>query len=189
LYITLASTPTVTTASVRGSTSTTATGGGNVTSNGGVDLYERGVCWSTSANPTVSDSKTSDGTSTGSYTSILTGLGNGVTYHVRAFATNCAGTEYGSDFTYTHSATGIEVIQIEEISVFPNPVSGELNIEYKNDSFKTLNILNSSGKLIGKEKTVEPLQQIDFSGFDPGLYILEFKTSSGEIKRVKVLKK
>lgn len=45
---------------------TTATSGGNVTSNGGHTVSARGVCWSTSPNPTIADSKTTDGPGTGS---------------------------------------------------------------------------------------------------------------------------
>lgn len=81
--------------------STTATGGGNVTDDGGVSVIARGVCWSTSANPTTADSKTTDGTGTGSYVSSITGLTKGETYHVRAYATNSEGTAYGADIQFT----------------------------------------------------------------------------------------
>ena len=58
---------------------------------------QHGVVWSTSANPTIADSKTTDGdvTATGAFTSSITGLTPGMLYHVRAYATNTAGTSYG----------------------------------------------------------------------------------------------
>ena len=90
-------TPTITTTAVSNIASTGATGGGNVISDGGADVTTRGICWSSSANPTTSDSHTSDGTGTGSFTSSITGLSSGTTYHVRAYATNSKGTGYGSD--------------------------------------------------------------------------------------------
>lgn len=96
-----ASVPTVTTASITSITETTASGGGNVTAGGGSPVSARGVCWSTSANPTISNSKTTDGTGTGSFTSSLTSLSAGTLYHVRAYATNGSGTSYGSDVTFT----------------------------------------------------------------------------------------
>ena len=80
---------------------TTATGGGNVTSSGGATVTARGVCWSTSSNPTINNSHTTDGTGTGIFTSSITGLTPGTLYHVRAYATNSAGTAYGADVTFT----------------------------------------------------------------------------------------
>jgi formylglycine-generating enzyme required for sulfatase activity len=105
-FTTVASTtkPTVTTTAVSGITATTATSGGNVTSDGGASVTARGVCWSTLANPTTSNSKTTNGTGTGSFISNLTGLSPSTTYHVRAYATNSVGTSYGSDITFTTSS-------------------------------------------------------------------------------------
>ncbi len=97
-------TPTVTTTIPSSITTTTATSGGNVTSNGGAAVTACGVCWSTSANPTTGNSHTSDGTGTGTFTSYLTGLAPSTLYHVRAYATNGAGTGYGSDLSFTTAA-------------------------------------------------------------------------------------
>jgi hypothetical protein len=80
---------------------TTATCGGNVTSSGGASVTVRGVCWSTSANPTTSNSKTTDGSGTGSFSSSLTGLTANTLYYVRAYATSSAGTAYGNEITFT----------------------------------------------------------------------------------------
>ena len=104
-FTTLATVPTVTTTAVSGITSTTATSGGNVTSSGGLSVTARGVCWATAPNPTTSNPHTSDGTGTGSFTSSLTALAPGTTYYVRAYATNSAGTGYGSDLNFTTLAT------------------------------------------------------------------------------------
>jgi uncharacterized protein (TIGR02145 family) len=87
--------PTVTTASVTNLTQSTAECGGNVTSDGGATVTSRGVCWSTNANPTVADSKTTDGSGTGGFTSSITGLAAATPYFVRAYAINSAGTGYG----------------------------------------------------------------------------------------------
>ena len=92
--------PTVTTSAITPSY-TTASGGGNVTSDGGYAVTARGVCWSTSSNPTISDSHTTDGTGTGSFTSTYSSLSEGTTYHGRAYATNSQGTAYGSDVQFT----------------------------------------------------------------------------------------
>lgn len=100
-------------------TGTTASSGGNVTSDGGASVTARGVCWSTSSNPTTSDSKTSDGTGTGTYTSSLTGLSGGTQYYVRAYATNSAGTAYGTEINFTTSAN----LPVPVLDYLPNYTS------------------------------------------------------------------
>ncbi len=90
----------ITTTSVTNITSTTATSGGNITCGGSSAITARGVCWSTSVNPTTANSKTTNGTGAGSFNSSLTGLSPATTYHVRAYATNTEGTFYGSDLVF-----------------------------------------------------------------------------------------
>ena len=93
--------PVLTTTAISALTSTTATSGGNITSAGGGTVTAIGVCWSTTTGPTTSSSKTSDGSGTGSFTSAITGLTAGTTYHLRAYATNSAGTAYGNEVTFS----------------------------------------------------------------------------------------
>lgn len=87
----------VTTNNITDIKSTTAQCGGDVslTSVDGLKVTARGVCWSTSQNPTISNSHTTDGNGTGSFTSSITGLTANTTYYVRAYATNEKGTSYG----------------------------------------------------------------------------------------------
>ena len=99
--------PTLTTTAVSDIDKNTATGGGNVTADGGATVTTRGICWSTSQNPTVSGSHTTDGTGTGSFTSAMTGLTANTTYYVRAYATNSAGTAYGEEVSFTTLPDGI----------------------------------------------------------------------------------
>lgn len=94
--------PTVTTTSISGVTEFIATSGGNVISDGGAPITVRGVCWSTSENPTFDkNSRTSDGIGIGVFISTINGLTPNTTYHFRAYATNSFGTGYGSSMTYT----------------------------------------------------------------------------------------
>jgi plastocyanin len=80
---------------------TSAISGGNITSDGGAAVTERGVCWGTSSNPTVADSRTSDGSGTGQFVSTMNALNSSTLYYVRAYATNSAGTAYGNELTFT----------------------------------------------------------------------------------------
>jgi hypothetical protein len=92
--------PTITTTDASSITTTSAISGGTVSSDGGAAITIRGVCWSTTTSPTTSDSKTANGTGTGSFTSSITGLTSGRLYYVRAYATNSAGTTYGSQISF-----------------------------------------------------------------------------------------
>ena len=82
---------------------TTASSGGYISDNGGAPITASGICWSsTSSAPTLSDNKTTDGPlSVGTFSSSLTGLTAGVTYKVRAYATNSKGTGYGPVMEFT----------------------------------------------------------------------------------------
>jgi len=97
--------PTLTTSGVTSITTITATGGGNITSDGGAAVTDRGVCWSTSPNPTITNSKSSNGPGAGLFSVTLSGLSASTQYYVRAYATNSAGTGYGSEVLFTTYAT------------------------------------------------------------------------------------
>lgn len=101
---TLISTPVVTTAYATNITQTTAVCGGEVTYDGGATVTARGVCWNSTGYPTLSNSKVSSGSGTGSFSATMTGLTASTLYHVRAYATNSKGTQYGNDVTFTTDA-------------------------------------------------------------------------------------
>ncbi|MCX6580187.1 MAG: Ig-like domain-containing protein [Candidatus Aminicenantes bacterium] len=94
--------PTVTTNTVSSITSNSAVCGGNVTSDGGTPVTARGVCWSITPDPTIiNNSKTTNGSGTGTFTGNITGLNPSTKYYVRAYATNSIGTAYGSNVDFT----------------------------------------------------------------------------------------
>jgi hypothetical protein len=124
--------PNITTQVVSGITESTASSGGNITSDGGATVTARGVCWSTSQNPTTNDSHTSDGYGTGSFTSNITGLTPNTTYYVRAYATNNVGTVYGEQKTWTSLC-----------DVFDLSISGNTSIDYGQSTTITVSGANS----------------------------------------------
>lgn len=77
--------------------------GGTVTGDGGFSVTARGVCWSVSPEPTISNLHSTDGNGLGTFVSALTGLQPSTTYYVRAYATNANGTVYGEQRTVTTS--------------------------------------------------------------------------------------
>lgn len=93
--------PTLITATISTITSNSAVSGGTITANGGATITARGLVWSTSTNPTIVNSKTTDGIGTGSFESVMTGLNPATTYYVKAYATNSAGTSYGTELSFT----------------------------------------------------------------------------------------
>lgn len=92
----------VTTAGVTSITAVSATSGGNVQSDGG-SRVTRGIVWDTSPYPTVEENTgmTNNGTGTGNFVSVMIRLFPLTTYYVRAYASNDAGTAYGSEHQFT----------------------------------------------------------------------------------------
>lgn len=93
--------PTITTTTATAITPTTATLSAEVLTDGGAAVTERGFCYSLSPNPTTADSKTSDGSGIGVFSSSVSGLTPGTTYYVRAYASNSVGTSYGEEMSFT----------------------------------------------------------------------------------------
>ena len=100
--------PIVTTGDVSDVGTNLATCASNVIADGGAAVTARGVCWSTSENPSTSDIKTTDGEGIGDFTSNLTGLSPYTIYYVRAYATNSVGTVYGEQKMFRTSNNDVE---------------------------------------------------------------------------------
>ena len=94
--------PVVTTEAVSGIRSVDAMGNGHVIRLGFPNLTAHGVCWNTAGSPTVLDNVTNIGTATtsGAFTASIDGLTINTIYHVRAYATNAAGTVYGNEVVF-----------------------------------------------------------------------------------------
>ena len=95
---TLSALPVISTSAATNIEVTSLLTGGKITSDGGAEVTARGVCWSTSHNPTIElSTKTLNGSGAGDFSSEITGLQSGTTYYLRAFATNNVGTSYGNE--------------------------------------------------------------------------------------------
>jgi len=68
----------------------------------GSGIFERGVCWSTSPSPTISQNKSIAGTGGFGFTQSFGGLTGGTLYYVRAYARNSSGTVYSNERSFTH---------------------------------------------------------------------------------------
>ena len=121
--------PIISTSNVTDISYTTATCGGNVTDDGGKNITERGICYdggknitergicyATTKNPTIANNKVASGSGTGSYTCNLTGLTDGTTYYVRAYAINSKGTSYGEQVEFKTIEYGVPTVSTSNVT-------------------------------------------------------------------------
>ena len=89
--------PVIITSEVTDITLISAVCGGTVMSDSGLLVTARGVCWSTTINPSLQNclGYTTDGSGSGNFSSYLTDLEENIAYYVAAYATNEKGTCYG----------------------------------------------------------------------------------------------
>ena len=169
---------TITTKTVSDITDNSATLGGNITFAGFPEYTERGVCYSTSRNPTTNDIKlTVAGNGAGEYTINATDLIPNTTYYVRAYAINDAGVAYGNEvsfktfdapFTYYGDvilSTEAEVIALKNAE--HRYVRG--NVTVRGSALQTLTLLENQLKEISGNLILEAS---NLSTLD-GLYGLE----------------
>jgi len=125
---------TVTQTFVTSITLTSALAGAYIENGGGEAITERGFCWSTSQNPTITDNKTSDGSlETGNYSSLITGLTANTTYYVRAYVTNSIGTAYGDQLSFKTA------LEFSEIIFNPDLIYGSIS-DIEGNIYKTIQI-------------------------------------------------
>ena len=87
-----------------------------MTAEGDAPVTERGVCWSTSGTPTVNDNHIAVGSGLGSFTTTITGLEIGTTYHVRAYAISSVGTVYGDLVLFTTPVPSLPTVTTTSVS-------------------------------------------------------------------------
>ena len=85
------------------------------------------------------------------------------------------------------SATGVPVNAFRDLSVYPNPVTDNLQVKglMLNNTITLTNILGSRIMII---KNVNTAIEIPMGSLANGIYILSIKDEFGSVKRVKVLK-
>jgi uncharacterized protein (TIGR02145 family) len=103
--------PTVTTNVVTDITTSSAVCGGKIVSDGYSEITECGICYSTSADPTIDDKKVvCEQNDNGEFSAELTGLSENTTYYVRAYAINAKGTAYGEERSFTTVAITLPTV-------------------------------------------------------------------------------
>jgi len=183
----------ISTTAISAITATSATSGGYISTSGSAPATARGVCWSTTVNPTVANNKTIDGSGLGTFVSSITGLSGFTTYHLRSYATTSVATVYGSDITFTTQndvATNINNAslenQVQNVNVFPNPVKESFQISGLDETCKAT-LFDLNGKVL-IERQLSSNENISVKSLTNGLYLLRIETSEGVVER-KIVKK
>jgi hypothetical protein len=101
---------TVTTTDAANMTAISAVLGGNVTGDGNATVTERGICYSTTENPTTANSKLIMGNGIGTFSNTVTGLSVGTTYYAKAYAINSQGTAYGAQISFTTAQLSLATV-------------------------------------------------------------------------------
>lgn len=107
--------PTVSTDNVTNVAANSAVCGGSISSDGGYSVSDKGLVWSTSQQPTMSDNHLSKGNGNAPFTGTMTNLSFSTTYYVRAYATNANGTVYGEQRTFT-TTNGLPTVTTNAVS-------------------------------------------------------------------------
>jgi len=95
------SAPVVLTLDIHSYEQNTVMADGEVIIDGGSEVTQRGMCWSLHTNPTIESQISIEGSGTGKFTSLVTGMIPGTKYYVRAYASNEVGTSYGDEVSFT----------------------------------------------------------------------------------------
>ena len=125
--------PTVITSSVNNISYTSAAIYGTITDDGGATVTERGVVYSTTSNPTTSNSKVVSGSGKGAFSCNLNDLQESTTYYVRAYAVNQKGTAYGEQQSFMTKKAGIFSVSSSKKVIFS---SGNLQYHPANNKWR-----------------------------------------------------
>jgi len=108
--------PVITSLSITSKTHSTLVMSATVSNDNGLPVTERGFCWSTSSNPTISNSKIVVGSGVGTFSDTIKGLSPNSRYYVRAYATNAVGTSYTDGGYYNYYTTSDGLPDITSLS-------------------------------------------------------------------------
>ena len=116
---------------------TCATIVGNVMNDGNGNIIERGVAYSTSINPTISNDTIKAGDGMGEFKCDLINLQEKTTYYVRTYAINEAGVAYSEEKSFTtHEVTipDVKTSSIDNVTY----TSASVNVDIIHDGYATI---------------------------------------------------
>jgi hypothetical protein len=63
--------------------------------------------------------------------------------------------------------------------IYPNPASGNVNIEVSTDNYNSIQLMNGNGQLLLQKQVTENLELIDVSEYQPGIYFIRLSGNAG----------
>ena len=95
----------------------------------------------------------------------------------------------GKELWSFNATLSVDVVQNKnKISVYPNPVSNILTIEYPFSDNLQLKVINQLGQLVLKQNQDASLKSLDVSKLSKGLYFLNIDSESGNSHTIKFIK-
>ena len=180
-------TATLTTENVSNITLNSVVSGGNIFDEGNSSITVRGVCWSTTTNPTIVNTKTSEGSGIGIFTSNVTGLNPNTIYYLRAYATNSEGTSYGNQITFSTSISSVSEQVNNKNDYFdfitPNPASDFIYLPETNNLIKEATIYSIFGEKVMQLNNSQS-NIVDISGLSKGVYFLRINNKSYKFVKI-----
>ena len=100
--------PIITTSAIQNITGISASAGGVFTNISTINIFNKGICYSTKTNPTINDFRTIEGNGSNNFTSLLNNLQPSTTYYYKAYyiAENL-GTQYGNEISFRTSSPNL----------------------------------------------------------------------------------
>lgn len=129
--------PKVSTDEITDILATSATVTGTIVSDGGIDITECGIVYSTSEEPTISNDKVTVEEKTEVFRCELIGLQEQTTYYVRSYAVNEKGVAYGEEKSFTtHEVTipDVKTSSIDNVTY----TSASVNVDIIHDGYATI---------------------------------------------------
>jgi hypothetical protein len=192
----IVSLPTVVTNFTENISSTAVSLSGNVLEDGGGEITSRGIAWGMVYNPTIDDQILQAGTGKGDFTANLTGLTEGETYFVRAFASNSAGTAYGNCISFVAGGpigVNYEELKEMEVKVYPNPANQHVTVTFAAEEAGVIiftmfdlsgkNVLRKSFSAVKGENSIH----INVSDIKNGFYTFNIEGEKNQYKMQKLL--
>lgn len=103
-------------------------------------------------------------------------------YRISAFYQNECQSDYINAEVIIHDYTGVGEDLANNVSVYPNPTSGMVNI--KAEAMQQITVVNMMGQIVMTQNVDADEVTIDMSMFQSGMYLVNIITEKGNIAKV-----